>query len=348
MTTTLDYDFVEENGKKFYIANQRLLITYKTHVDKTEIENFFRSKATVTEIHTCHENGDERSPYPHSHVLVCFDKRFQSRNPRIFDWNNIHPHIQKVKYKSHLINCYKYLAKEDPTCKYLLEKVPERFDIHQIIEKPTVLEAMELAQKPSDAWAISNLHKRHHQPDLQDSWDDSGEDITELWPWQKEIVAIITTKPKRRGVVRVVFDPIGDNGKNTLARYLESGDPTHIALIQGVGSSRDVVESIIKKRNKGWTGRTLFINVCRGGTIDYDTLEQLSDGVLTRLKYDGGDVRYKAYHVIILINYLPRINRLSKGRWKIHVIRGQKDKGILEDITTWAESTRNEGPIHPP
>jgi len=333
MSDPTTFDFIEKNGKQFRIGNQRLLLTYKTHLNKKSFINDFKTKFKPKEIHICHENGDKQCQYPHSHVLIDFGKRFQSINSRIFDYDKIHPHIQKVKTRSHMLNCFSYLAKEDPTCKYLLDKVPKKFNIHKIVEKSTALEAMEHASNASDAYAISRLHKEHHVEDLRDSWDDSGEEILELWPWQEKIVSIINTKPKRRGIVRVIVDPVGDNGKNTLARHLESSDSRHIALIQGLSSSRDIIESIIKKRQNGWTGRTLFINIVRGDNINYSTLEQLSDGVMTRIKYDGGDIKYKPYHVILLTNYTPDINRLSKGRWVIHVIKGCKDKSILMNCT---------------
>lgn len=51
-----------------------------------------------------HESGE-----PHVHVIVKFRKRFQSRNERVFDFNEYHPNIQSARNPS---ACLQYCEKE--------------------------------------------------------------------------------------------------------------------------------------------------------------------------------------------------------------------------------------------
>lgn len=328
-------EIVKKNGK-FRVQNRRLFLTYKTHIDKQRVKAWMKEKFEVEEIHICHENGDEKCPYLHSHVFVDFSKTFQSTNCRIFDWENIHPNIKKVKTAKHINNCYKYLAKEDPDCKYCLDLIKNGFNIETVLQKSSPIEAMKDAKNANEALAISRLHENYSHVDNKDSWDDSADDDFELWDWQKEILSMIAVKPKRKtmGIVNWIYDTKGQNGKSTLCRTLERNDSKHIAYIEGLGSSRDVVETINTKRKNGWTGRVLLINLSRSSErFDfYNVLENLSDGAMTRLKYNGGDIRYKAYHVVVFANWPPKVEKMTSERWKIKQLFGKGNTAELVSI----------------
>jgi hypothetical protein len=40
------------------------------------------------------ENEDDPMPYEHSHVFIWFKEKFQTRNPRAWDLDDIHPHVR--------------------------------------------------------------------------------------------------------------------------------------------------------------------------------------------------------------------------------------------------------------
>lgn len=329
---------IKEKNGNFRIQNQRLLLTYKTHIDKNEVKAWMKKKFNAEEIHICHESGDKTNPYLHSHVFVIFNKCFQSRNSRIFDWNGIHPNIKKVNSATHINNCYKYLAKEDPDCKYCLDLIKKGFNISDILKAPSPIDAMAGAKNANDAYAISRLHETYSKVDNKDSWDDSADDDIELWNWQKEILSMVTVKPKRHEmtIINWIFDEQGQNGKSTLCKTLERNDSKHIAYIEGLGSAKDIVETIYSKRKNGWTGRVLLINLSRGSEQFefYNVLENLSDGSMTRLKYNGGDIRYKAYHVIVFANWAPKIERITFKRWKINKLSGSGNNAVLIPINS--------------
>jgi hypothetical protein len=145
---------------------------------------------------------------------------------------------------------------------------------------------------------------------------------------------MISVKPKRTGIIHWIYDPFGQNGKSTLCRLLELNDSKHVAHLEGLGTSRDVVETVIHKRKNGWTGRVLLINLSRSaGRYDfYNVLEQLSDGSMTRLKYNGGDIRYKAYYVIVFANWLPDYQQITPTRWNIKRIVGVGEYAELREV----------------
>lgn len=170
-----NYKSVEDSeNKKFYIANKRVLLTYKTYLNKTLTKKIFNNKWNINEIHICHEKGDDNDPYPHSHIFIEFNKRIQSRNCKVFDINNIHPNIKKVISVNHVEHCYKYLMKEDTDCSYLKEKF-KSFNVDTIIK--TKREAMENARNALEANQLSKLWEKNYIYNVKNSWDSSSEDF---------------------------------------------------------------------------------------------------------------------------------------------------------------------------
>ena len=73
------------------IANRRLLLTYKTHLDKDAwIEWISTKTGTPDFVRLAHETGDKTTPYNHTHCVIDFGKVFQTINMSYFDYENIH------------------------------------------------------------------------------------------------------------------------------------------------------------------------------------------------------------------------------------------------------------------
>lgn len=333
LTDDDNYPPINKN-KKFYLANQRYLLTYKTHINKKEFKtwctNSFK-KYKKLKIHIAHESGkgDEITPYKHSHMVLDFEKRFQSRDCRIFDYNNIHPHIKKITSKKHLENCYRYLTKEDPDNKHLLDLCSKSFDVvRDVFEAKTKLDAIADSKSATDALARARLYDDHNDFLNSDSW--SSSDDLDLYEWQKDIVRMIALKPKQKGLIHWIFDSTGQNGKTTLCNYLVDTDPKHNYTLYGLGASRDVAENIDTGLHKGWTGRCLHINLSRSTQNGfYESLEQLSDGRMTKMKYSGGDIKYRNYYLIVYANWLPNVDMISLSRWRISKLIGSGSNASL-------------------
>ena len=113
------------------IANRRLLLTYKTHLDKDAWIEWLTTKTKITPdfVRLAHETGDKTNPYNHTHCVIDFGKVFQSINMSYFDYENIHPHIRVLKSAKALKDAKTYIAKEDPANKDLLVETTPVADI---------------------------------------------------------------------------------------------------------------------------------------------------------------------------------------------------------------------------
>lgn len=340
-----------DKNKKFTIASRRFLLTYKTHLKKNIAEDFFKSRGRVKEFHICHENGDKNNPYLHSHVYVDYYKRIQSKNCRVFDINEIHPNIKKVISASHIENCYKYLMKEDKECAYLKDKC-KSFNVDTIIECKTQREAIDKATSAGDAvqraklWEISQVYT------VENSWDSTSEDF-EYWPWQQQFINHIRVKPIRKHLTIWIWDQPGQGGKNTLVDKLCKEEGNKHAQLTSLGDSRDI--SLVMKGyiKAGWKGKVLHINLSRSDNSvwtdsSYVTLEQLSDGKMTSVKYEGCNLKWGRGHTIVYSNYPPDVSRLSLDRWVIKKIVGKGENSKLIDIDPRSLMKKdNNNPISP-
>jgi len=117
--------------KKWRLYAQKLMLTYKTHVDKDAMREMIETKTKrpgLKFLRIAHETADSQNPYLHSHVLVDLESRFQTTNCRFFDiideesGETIHPHIKIVGSYQHWENSKNYIAKEDPEHADLLTK----------------------------------------------------------------------------------------------------------------------------------------------------------------------------------------------------------------------------------
>lgn len=82
------------DDSKFHANQHGYLVTYKGHVEKEALRKFFNAdiitgvtvKGKVEEFMVAHEWGTDRN-YPHTHAVVMWSTKFESRNCRVFDWN---------------------------------------------------------------------------------------------------------------------------------------------------------------------------------------------------------------------------------------------------------------------
>ena len=58
-------------SRKFLFQNRRVMLTYRTHIDKEKLKEFIRVQATAPDacIDVAHETGDKVNPYYHTHAI---------------------------------------------------------------------------------------------------------------------------------------------------------------------------------------------------------------------------------------------------------------------------------------
>lgn len=124
----------KKSGKIPRIENQRLLLTYKNHLNKEMLKGMLTdlNKRDCDRIEIAHEIGTKGNvDYPHTHVAVDFGRRYINKKSdcmSAFDVKDesggtvewIHPHIRIITSVKHWKNVMQYLAKEDPDNEHLL------------------------------------------------------------------------------------------------------------------------------------------------------------------------------------------------------------------------------------
>lgn len=143
--------------------------------------------------------------------------------------------------------------------------------------------------------------------------------LTNLYPWQKDIINIINTIPNDR-TVYWIYDDTGNNGKTALTKhiYQEYND----VLIFSKGKANDIAYQIcqsnfLPKLCIFDITRTMFEN------ISYQALEEIKNGCINTYKYEGGFKIFPSPHLIVFSNSMPCIRKLTKDRWKIYTIENK-------------------------
>ena len=131
-----------------------------------------------------------------------------------------------------------------------------------------------------------------------------------LRDWQASLNTVLLHEPEARQVIFVV-DKIGNQGKSWFARYYE--DLHENAQIIVPGKKADMAFTVKDKR-------VFFIDCPRskqGDFIQYDFLEELKNGYVFSPKYESVVKKFRIPHVVVLMNELPDMTKLSEDRYKI-------------------------------
>lgn len=93
---------------QFRLDCKRLFLTYpQSDFNNDELYNFLKEIRPIKWARICRETHEDGSP--HSHAVIEFEKRFTTRQERLFDYRGRHPNIQPVRDVQKAIE---YLAKE--------------------------------------------------------------------------------------------------------------------------------------------------------------------------------------------------------------------------------------------
>lgn len=337
---------VDIPDKSFRLQNKTILLTYRSHLNKDAYITWLRQKVAPKElvfIRLAHENGDDGN-YPHTHVLVSFDKIFESKNCRIFDYADpegiiIHPHIKKVLSRKHFDAAKVYLAKEDPEnsdLKTAGKKAKSEGRSSSIVEDvtslPNVREAVNRYFPETGFTGISGVMSiyRLGQPQLKYF------DWVPTQQWELDIVALSDTRSDPREIMWY-YDPIGNIGKTALSKWLYVNKPGKWFCSKDMGTSRDAATIIDNAICSGWDGTGFILQLPRSAeehTRIYAYLEEIKDGMVTSQKYSGRTIVFDTPHVIVFANFLPDTSALSLDRWKIcQITKGPDGTVTLSRLT---------------
>lgn len=317
----------ERKDGVFRIQNKYLALTYKSHIDRTQLYLFVQAKFPAYEIEffaAAHEKGDEDCPYPHTHAAVKFKKNAQSTNARILDYpcdvaihesGFIHPYIGTkrgmLKNDRDWRAWLGYLSKEDPFCEYLKEF--KLTAVERVWQAETVQEAIAGCKRLSDVSGAVAAYNMKPEPEIEylEQW--------KPWGWQLDFMHLASTPPDPRKIWWFYDNDNGPNGtggnigKSMLIKWLNYKWPEYFHVTQGIQYYDHFVENIKNARASGWNGHCLVINLTRtfemdkGGAWIWQVLESCKDGMHTTKKYSGSTFIMGNTHVIVFANHEANI-----------------------------------------
>lgn len=321
---------IPASSRRFRICNKRLHLTYVTHLNPSEyikfiidilekkyLDNTVSPKNVLLQYSVVLENSPEG--YMHTHALLVFKNQFETENPRIFDFNEKHPHIVKVTTDKHYNNCVKYHKKSE---------VPYT-NITQI-NGDTIVQAIWACETETEALMKCCHLKNPTASDILLVFSKKPkEDLnikiplqTELNEWQRELEGDLLKTPDDRTVLWY-YDPNGSTGKTVFTKYMASN---HKAFISTLMDQKDTADAFKKHQAINPANRIVIINIPKdlgdGKTKKiYEQIESFKDGLISAPKYNSSIIIVDPFHVVVFANKEPDIYSLSLDRWIVKTIK---------------------------
>jgi len=129
--------------------------------------------------------------------------------------------------------------------------------------------------------------------------------------WQRDLVNDLDGEPDDR-TIQFIVDPIGNNGKSWICKYLKNKLPAKVQILQ-IGKRDDLAHALNPKRS------IILFDIPRRGMeyLQYHVLEMLKNGEVFSPKYDSGSKTLPPCHVVVFCNEEPDRQAMSQDRFKI-------------------------------
>lgn len=325
---------------KFNIWASTYILTYKYHLIKEEVVNWFTKLAAERKmkdiiVRVSHETGSKKVPYLHSHVFVDFGAQFKSTNPRVFDnhfttlllvqragteadnWHEPHfpsdqphPNIGPICKRQHLNRIYKYMCKEDHSNDDMLEWIQADHLVEDYWEHDNVHDALRMAKRPSDIPGILAAYNARPQAGL--------ELIPFEFVWQQHLFESVCNGSSKRDI-HWVYDHVGGMGKSDFVKMAMSRFGKKCLAFTQFGGARDAATVVNNHLDTGGSPEVVLIDLPRGAEDKaiYEPIEMIKNGLITAIKYNGATRCFNNRVVVVFANFLPRLDAMTIERWKI-------------------------------
>lgn len=343
-----DLDTRDNLRRPFRCTAQYLLLTYKSHLPKQDYIAWFKTQVNRPDawIRLAHETGDKKCPYNHTHVVVDLGKRPNIKNVHKFCYKNpnlapdkvdkcgaIHPNVKTLNGTKALQDAKVYIAKEDPENKDLeRSNNEEHAKGAKLVERIQNATSVNVAlrgnlRKLSDAAGIIQIY----------SMRGLGQRNIEIpqkpdRPWALELLEQVENKECPKGDRKIIWycDHEGNAGKTLLSKYLartyndESGFDW--LLMGAMQDEKEANNQVVVASGQGFRFKGFILDLTRANKYRkkcYSYLEAFKNGQITSTKYQGGNVAWNTPWVIVMANFWPQVEELSKDRWDIRRINAQ-------------------------
>lgn len=300
---------------KFRLGNKQIHLTYKSHIDAEDYLAWFRDyhdKYEITQFSIVNETGE--TDYEHTHVLLRFNRMFQTRNCRTFDYNEFHPNIRKVTTKAHWNNVVKYHTKQGTPYTNIEGVRSAREDILDIWSHDTLAAALlnccKSVKEIGGTIAAFNCKPIDYgtAPDV-------------VWrPWQARQKEIMDG-PAHPDHIDWIYDPVGLAGKSFFAKHMGMYEGTFVTTTGNVYHVATQLQKVIEQSPESVLA--VIFNFTRQKECHkvYDAIEALKDGMVSTQKYRGETLYLKETpHVVVFANYLPHLHHISARKWNLKII----------------------------
>lgn len=308
--------------KAFSLKNQTLLLTYKTHIDKGDLEEFLDGlfNYRIEGCYIAHEMGDKECNYEHTHVAIRWEKAIQTKDSRKFDYDGIHPHIKPAKGRNGWSDIVKYVSKEDPELVDTRGGLNKRPLVNDLLDKETLSSALELATKWSDVGGIIGAYGVVKRRDIKRR--------PEPHKWQSDMRELLRAESNGRQIYWI-RGRCGNEGKTAWTRniWLDMG----ALVIRGGNRKADVALALKNHLDAGYPTDVIIFDLTRrteNRESIYDQIEELRDGCMMSGKYNSTTIWFDPGHLVVFANWDPICNELSDDRWTIFDIV-KDESGIL-------------------
>lgn len=142
--------------------------------------------------------------------------------------------------------------------------------------------------------------------------------ITELRPWQQEVVDLVSGEPDERSI-HWYWEAAGGVGKSSLVKYL----CVHHDALMTAGKAADMKQGILQWMEKKGRAPKIVIMDCPRSVLDYVSysgLEEIKNGCFYASKYEGGMCVFNNPHVLVFGNQEPDRSKWSTDRIVTHDI----------------------------
>lgn len=301
----------------FRFENQKVLLTYKGHLDKAGLKAFFDYLAPskkCKDVMIAHETGDTSCPYEHTHAYVDFGVAKKSRSCRFLDYANVHPHIQPVITRN-TEPVIRYLCKEDPAHAELKAKLDKgKQPVADVVWGATnIQEALRNVKKVSDVTGTIALWGYKEKPVKVMPKTDLRA------PWQRQLWEELDAPTWDHRSICWVTERTGGVGKSHFCQTYKLNNLKDVLLLTNLGGQGDTATIIDGAIESGWTQRVLIIDLPRGASDYkiYPSLEAVMNGFMNTTKWRGKEQLFERPRVVVFANWLPDFRQMSLDRWNL-------------------------------
>lgn len=127
-----------------------------------------------------------------------------------------------------------------------------------------------------------------------------------LYDWEKDIIKIINEEPHDRRIYWI-YDPIGNKGKTTFAKYLAYKH----GAIPLEGKKNDILYCAAEYESNIYV---YDLERTMEDYVPYGAIEKIKNGFYMCGKYEGKPIIRNPPHLFIFSNFLPEDGKLSQDR----------------------------------